>query len=452
VKQLKIGSSSIRGVVGNGLTPELAADFACAFGAYMDRQTIVLARDTRRSSPMIASAVFSGLVSTGCDVIDAKVCPTPVAQYLVRNKEAAGAVVVTGSHNDSRWNALKFINRDGALLNAIQGEELLDLYHLGEFEKASWDMLGKRINPEGYVKQYIESNFNRLNVEAIRDAGFRVVVDLTNGAAAMIVPELLSYLGCKPVLINEETTGDFAHAPGPTPANMRQLSSLLKHIEANIGFAFNSDADSVGVVTEEGKALSEECTLPLVADHLLNGNKAKVVTNLSTSMMIEDVVNSRGGKLIRTKIGEGNVIFTAMNENAYLAGEGSGGVACLPFGHAFDGFMSAAFILESMALSNMTVSDLRRRLPSFHMRKGVVTSSSARIYNALEEVRRLSRKEVVDLTDGVRITWPGRWLHVRASNTEPLIRIIAEGEDRDKVDDIFNDAMRRVNTVVHGKS
>jgi phosphomannomutase len=452
VKQLKISSSWIRGVVGSGVTPELMTDFACAFGTFVDGREVVLARDTRRSSPMFAAAALSGLLSTACPVANAGICPTPVAQWLVRRRRAGGAVVVSGSHNDSRWNALKFINEDGALLNPVQGEEVLDLYHAREFTKASWQAVGRETPIAGYGEAYLADTVGKLDLAAIRKAAFRVVIDLGNGACGSVINEFCAMLGCRPVLINEETTGDFARDPAPTPANMRQLASLLRHVSADVGFAVNTDVDRVGVVTEKGIALSEEYTLPLVADHVLRGTRAAVATNLSTSQMIERVVASHQGRLIRTKIGEGNVIASAINEGALLAGEGSGGVAYLPIVHGFDGLLVMALILEAMARSGRRLSELAGALPSFVMKKGVIPCSPDRVYGALEEIRKLYRTESVDLADGVRVTWPGQWLHVRASTTEPLLRVIAEGEDAIAVERLFADTVARVTTVVHGKS
>jgi phosphomannomutase len=452
VKQLKLASSSIRGVVGGGLTPELVSDFACAFGTWLDGREVVLARDTRRSSPMFAAAALSGLISTGCDAASAGICPTPVAQYLVRKRKAGGALVITGSHNDSDWNALKFINSDGALLNPIQGEEVLDIYHLGEYTKAAWNRLGKERFVDGYVEPYLTDILGGLDLIAIRKARFRVAVDVGNGTAGTVIRDLLGFLECEPVVINEERTGEFAHSPSPRPANMRQLASLLSHLEVHAGFAINSDADSVGLVTEKGETLSEECTFPMVADHLLAGKNGTTITNLSTSMMIEKVVEEHGGRLLRTKIGEGNVLFAAVNEDALLAGEGSGGVAYMPVVRAFDAFHSLARILEAMAKTGKSMTELRARLPEFVMRKGVIPASPDRVYYALEEIRQRYREEDTDLTDGVRIQWNGQWLHVRASNTEPVIRIIAEGEDEDTVNRLFSDTVLSVKSVVHGKS
>jgi phosphomannomutase len=360
--------------------------------------------------------------------------------------------VVTGSHNDSRWNALKFINAEGELLNPIQGEEVMDLYHLGEYTKASWDRLGREREIRNYFDPYLSDSLDQRDLDSIRKAQFTVVVDLGNGTGGRVIKKFLDKLGCRSILINEEGKGDFAHDPTPTPSNMLQLASLLRHLKADVGFALNTDVDSVGVVTENGTPLSEECTLPLVADHLLRGRGGVVVTNLSTSMMIEKVVEAHKGKLIRTKIGEGNVVHRANNENALIAGEGSGGVAYMPLAHAFDGFCTMAFILESMAQRNNTISQLRKKLPVFHMKKGAITAPSDRIYYALEEIRQLYHDEEVDLKDGVRVKWPEMWLHVRASNTEPVLRVFVEGEDLAKVSSLFSDTILRVNSVVHGKS
>jgi len=452
VKQFKIGNSWIRGVVGNGLTAELVTDFACAYGTYVGGREVVLVRDTRASSPMFGAAALAGLLSTGCSVADAGVCPTPVAQYLVRRRRAGGGIAVTGSHNAAGWNALKFIDEDGALLNSIRGEEVLDLYHLGEYTKASWDRLGKREEATGFVGSYLAATAGTLNVESIRAAKLRVAVDTVNGTAGAVIREFLGFLGCEPILINEEMGPDFAHDPAPSARNMRQLESLLRHIEADVGFAVNTDVDRVGIVTEKGVALSEECTFPLVADHVFARGSAVAVTNLSTSMMIDRVAERRGGRIIRTKIGEGYVIFRAVNEDAVLAGEGSGGVALMPVSRAFDGFLTMALVLEAMAEGGHRISELAGRLPAFLMKKGEIPCSPDRVYHVLEEFRGFHRGGQVDLSDGVRAAWPGHWIHVRASNTEPILRVIVEGEDPERVERVFADTLFRVNTVVHGKS
>ncbi len=452
MKQFKIGNSWIRGVVGGGLTAELVTDFACAYGTYVGGKEVVLVRDTRASSPMLGAAVLAGLMSTGCNVANAGVCPTPVAQYLVRRRRAGGGIAVTGSHNAAGWNALKFIDEDGALLNSIRGEEVLDLYHLGEYTKAAWNHLGREEPVAGYVGPYLADVVGKLDVDSIRKARLRVAVDTGNGTAGGVIREFLRFLGCTPILINEEQASDFAHDPAPCVRNMRQLRSLLQHIDVDVGFAVNTDVDRVGIVTEKGEALSEEYTFPLVADHVISMRGATVVTNLSTSMMVERVVENHGGRLVRTKIGEGYVIFRAVNEDAVLAGEGSGGVALMPVSRAFDGFLTMAIVLESMAHSGHRVSELAARLPAFVMRKGEIPCSPDRVYSVLEEFRRSYRDEHVDLADGVRVAWPGHWIHVRASNTEPILRVIVEGEDAERVERVFAETLFRVNTVVHGKS
>ena len=223
MKQLKIGSSWIRGVVGNGLTPELVTDFASAFGTYVDGREVVLARDTRRSSPMFQAAALSGLMAAGCDVANAGTCPTPVAQYLVRSRRAGGGLVISGSHNDSSWNALKFINAEGALLNPLQGEDIFNIFHAGAYTTVEWDSLGKETSVVGDVGTHLAATVARLDVAAIKKANFRVVFDLGNGSGGSVTESFCSLLGCRPVFINDETTGDFARDPAPTPANMRRV-------------------------------------------------------------------------------------------------------------------------------------------------------------------------------------------------------------------------------------
>ncbi len=452
MKQLKIGSSWIRGVVGNGLTPELVTDFACAFGTYVDGGEVVLGYDSRRSSPLFAAAVTAGLLSTGTSVANAGLCATPIVQYLVRKLRARGGIVVSGSHNDSAWNALKFINARGALFNPTEGEELLDLYHAAAFKKARWNELGRERTVTGFVERYLEDTIGRLDLASLRSCNFRVAVDAGNGTAGPVVRPLFELLGCKVVLINEELDGVFARGPAPSRENMKQLAALMRHIEADVGFAVNSDVDRVGIVTESGEALSEEYTFPLVAQHVLREPGQIVVSTFSTSRMIDAVAGGRKARVVRTKIGEGNVVARCLNENAVLGGEGSGGVAYLPVVRGFDGFVTMALLLEAMAQSGKTIGELSAQLPSYTMKKGVVPSPPDRVYYALEEVRRLYRGENVVLADGVLVSWPDRWLHVRASTTEPLLRVIVEGEDAQEVERLFEDTVSLVNAVVHGKS
>ncbi len=446
MRQLKIGTSSVRGVVGESLTPELLVDFASAFGAYCDGGTVVIGRDTRRSSAMLRAAALSSLLAAGCHVLDLGVAPTPLVSFAVRALGAAGGLSITGSHNDARWNAFKFLGPDGALLNAVNTEELLDIYHARDFIRVPWDGLrGWEPAPDDLLPRYLARLLAALDVAAIRARRFRVAVDFCNGAGLPVVARLLEELGCALIPLNEEPDGVFAHAPAPTAANMRQLAALMKHLTVDLGAAINIDGDRIGFVTADGEPLTEEHTLPLVAAHVLSRQPGPVVTNLSTSRMVEAAADAAGQPVIRTMIGEGHVMGRALAERAALAGEGSGGVALLPAAATFDAFLTLGLVLEAMAASDESLAALAGRLPRSAMRKGTVACPPNLVYHVLEGFHEHYQRARLDLTEGVRAAWHNGWIHVRASNTEPLVRIVAEADTEERAEEMFENAMTFAN-------
>ncbi len=441
LRQLKIGVSGVRGVVGEAMTPELVVDFASAFGTYCGGGEVVIGRDTRLSSSMLHAAVLSALISTGTDVLDLGVCTTPAVSHAVRSRSAAGGISITGSHNDVRWNALKFVGPDGALLNAANTEELLDIYHASAFTLAPWQALGKRHVTAEASNAYVASILDAVDAATIRSKGLRIAVDFCNGAATELGKRFLDALGCQVIPLNDDADGSFAHLPAPSPANMRQLAALLRSVQADLGAAINVDGDRLGLVTHAGEALSEECVLPIVARHVLARREGPVVTNLSTSRMVEAVARQYGRECIRTSVGEGHVMDRALTESAALAGEGNGGVAALPHTTTFDALLSLATVLEAISVSGRSLADLAADLPAYHMRKAELPCPPTSVRRILDSFCERFREDRPDLTDGVRFDWPEAWLHVRASNTEPLVRIILEASSADDADRLFDECV-----------
>jgi len=450
MRELKIGVSSVRGVVGDALTPELAVDFACAFGTWCDGEPVVIARDTRRSSVMLRAAVVSGLLSCGCEVIDLGLASSPLLSFAVRELGAGGGIAITGSHNDARWNALKFFGPDGALLNAVMTEELLDIYHARVFLSAPWDRL-RKLAAEGWVAdRYNDHLLSLLDVDAIRSRGFRLAMDFCNGTCTPPATRFLESLGCTLYPFNDEPSGEFAHAPAPTAANMRQLASVAKAVEADLGAAINVDGDRLGFVASGGQPLSEELTLPLCAMSRLARRPGTVVTNLSTSRRVDAVAAGFGCPVKRTAVGEAHVIDQGLAEEAVLAGEGSGGVAALPASVTFDGLLTLGLVLEAMATHGQSLSDLAESLPAYHIRKGQVPGPPAAIYRVMEAVRRHWSDEAPNCDDGVRVDWPDGWMHIRGSSTEPILRVIVEAETPERAESIYDDALTFVRRQIHG--
>jgi len=416
-------------------------NFACAFGSWCDGGAVVIARDTRRSSVVFRAAAAAGLLSTGAEVIDLGVASTPLVSFAVRELGANGGISISGSHNDARWNALKFIGPDGALLNAVKSGELLDLYHTASFNRAPWNLVKPACEPADVSGRYLDHLLANLDVEPIRNKGFRVAVDFCNGSAGIVAKRFLSALGCRLLPINEEPNGEFAHPPAPTVANMRQLAALMRYLQADLGAALNVDGDRVAFVTDGGTPLSEEFALPLAAMARLRSRPGTVVTNLSSSGMVEAVAESFGQPVVRAPVGESHVVDLGLAEAAVLVGEGSGGVAALPASMTFDGLLTLGLVLEEMAVSGSRVEVLVEGLPRFVMVKRQLPCPPNLVYKVLDRFRGQYATQEPDTTDGVRVAWPDAWLHVRASNTEPLLRIIGEARESGRAREVVDEAL-----------
>lgn len=446
MRPLKIGITGVRGVVGETFTPELAVGFAQAFGTYMDGGRILVSRDTRPSGPMVRAAVLGGLMAAGCEVVDLGVCPTPSMQLAVARSGAGGGIAVTAGHNPSQWNALKFVRADGLYLNPAQAEELLDIFHQGEFAKATWDKVARRVETADAVAWHIETLVQSFDVEAIRARRLKVAVDCCNGACARLIPRWLEELGCEVLAVNDDPAAPFPHSPEPKPETMAQLRAVVKAGRADVGFAHDADGERLGVVTEQCEPLSEEATLALAAEILLPRQPGIVVTNLSTSGAVDIVAARHNSRVVRTPVGQAYVSEAIVETGAVLGGEGSGGVS-LPRVHpTHDSAAAVGLILEHLALSGEAVSATAARLPRLSMVKHNVKVEPNQIYSLLQRLRAQAEQEgrVSDLTDGVKFEAARGWLHARASNTESMIRLIAEAPDERAARDLVDWARDRL--------
>jgi phosphomannomutase len=431
MKPLKIGITGVRGIVGETFTPEVAVGFAQAFGTYLDGGRILVCRDTRLSGPMVRSAVVAGLLAAGCEVIDLGICPTPSLQLAITWLKADGGIAVTAGHNPSPWNALKFVRDDGLYLNALQAEELLDIFHQGEFAKATWNNIQPAVQYQESIEHHIETLKNAFDTAAIRARRLTVAVDCCNGACSQLIPRWLAELGCEILAINDDPHGTFPHRPEPTPETMAQLSAIVKAGHADIGFAHDADGERLGIVTELGRALSEELTLALAARLRLEQNAGAIVTNISTTGAIEQIAARYGGSVVRTQVGQTYISEAMLEHNAILGGEGSGGVTVPQVHLTHDSAAAIGLILEGLARSDQRVSDIVEELPGLVMLKHNLPVEPNRLYSLLQDFRVAIEREQLayDLTDGIRVELPEGWIHVRASNTESMIRVIVEAED-----------------------
>ena len=433
MKRLRVSSFGIRGFVGESLTPKVLIDFASAFATFVEGGRVLIGRDTRYSSPMIHSAVISGLLSAGCEVIDFEVCPTPMVQFSVVPRKAAGALAISGGHNPMGWNALTLIGSDGSFLSPLGGETVLDVFHAGDFRKQDWQNMGTIRNANHFREPYFEALEKYVNIDAIRKAGFTVLIDPVGGAGCSFLESFAARFGFSLVPINAQPSGYLAREAEPRPRSALQMASIIKRLGGHAGFVLSSDMGRLSLVTEEGEPASEEYTFAVIANHLLSKRSGTIVTNCCTTRMIDDIARNKKATVVKTPVGQAFVVAGLMDEQGILGGEGSGSVALPAFSRAFDGFLMMALILEAMAEGVKTLSELIQSLPRYHIVKKRVLCDSRKGYHALEILRdRLENQAIcrVDHTDGMRVDWDDGWVHARASQTEQMIRVISEAKNR----------------------
>ncbi len=426
IPTLKIGISGVRGVVGDSLTPVLLARFAQAFGTYVGGGRVVIGRDPRTSGEMVWQAVVAGLLSTGCRIVDLGVCPTPTVQLLVRRLEAHGGIAVTASHNPPEWNALKFVGADGLFLSAERGRELLDIYHQGDYVKAE----GARMRPvearPDAVDVHVGAILEALGPLPAARRPLRVVLDACNGAGSTAGPRLLEALGAETIAINATPDGSFPRPAEPAPENLAALCEAVRAHGADAGFAQDMDADRLAVVAETGEPVGEEYTLVLAASHVLATTPGTVVTNLATTHALDAVAARAGCRVVRSKVGEAHVAGAMLRERAVIGGEGNGGVIYPRVNFARDSLVGMALVLHLVAAARRPVSGIVAALPPVHLVKRQVPCPSDRIGAVLARLRREHAGDRVDASDGVKVWTGDGWFLVRPSNTEPIVRLVAE--------------------------
>ncbi|HWQ32525.1 MAG TPA: phosphoglucosamine mutase [Blastocatellia bacterium] len=444
IPTLKISISGVRGVIGDSLTPGLLVRFAQAFGTYVGSGTIVIGRDTRTSGEMVRQAVIAGLLSSGCRVIDLDICPVPTLQLMVRERHAQGGIEITASHNPAEWNALKFVGADGLFLSAGQARELLDIYHQGDYTKvAGAQMRGVEMLP-GALDVHINAIINAVGALPATGRKLKVALDLCNGAASLMAPRLIEALGAEVVAINTTPNGLFPRGAEPVAENLGDLCRLVRESGADIGFAQDMDADRLAVVSEAGEPAGEDYTLVLAARYILSKERGPVVANLSTTHALEGVTQMFDCPLHRTKIGEANVTEKMQAERAVIGGEGNGGVIYPRINFCRDSQVGMALILHLLAETGKSVSEILADLPRFRMVKEKLECPSDKIAEALKLIRREYAAQPMDLRDGVKVTMNDGWFHVRGSNTEPILRVVAEATDEARARQMVTQVLERI--------
>ena len=438
---LMVSVSGVRGRVGESLTPDVVARFAAAFGSYLrertDRPKVVLGRDSRTSGPLFVRVVTGALQAVGCDVIDVGLVPTPTVLFAIRHHAADGGIVVTASHNPVEWNALKLASHEGMFLDAEQSPRMRAYVSDQPMRWATWDTLGEATTDPDAAARHVDAVLSTpyVDVDALRARRFKVALELVRGAGAAVLPPLLERLGCEVVVLNGEPDGRFPRAPEPIAENLGDLEKAVRDAGADIGMATDPDADRLSLVSDEGRAIGEDYTLALAAKLVLRHRKGAVVTNLSSSRVIEDVAAEAGVEFARAAVGEINVARRMQAMDAVIGGEGNGGVILPDVHHTRDAAVAVALVLQLMLEDGRKVSEIVADATPYAIVKDKLprgeSNDLAAVYDRLE--KELGAPDA-DRQDGLRLSWPAekRWLHFRPSGTEPILRIIAEATSKEE--------------------
>ncbi len=434
---LKVSVSGVRGTVGDSLTPSLIAGFAAAFGEYVGGGRVIVGRDTRPSGPMFERAVVAGLLSVGCQPVLIGVVPTPTVQVMVDEYKANGGIAITASHNPAEWNALKFIGSSGTFLNFNEAAELLTIYNQPDRSYVFEDDYRNVRTVENAFHVQKNRIFQQIDREIIRKAKLKAAVDCCNGAGALYAREFLKDLGCEVVALFEETDGLFRRKPEPVPENLTELCKKVVEQKCDIGFAMDPDADRIVVVDARGKPVGEQFSVVLAAEHVLSKTPGPVVVNVQTTKALSDVAAKYNCPVYLTPVGEINVTAKMLATGAVIGGEGGSGGVIYPAVHPCrDSFTGMALILEMMATRKQSLAQILDGIPRYTSAGAKVSCSASK---AVDVIRKLTAKyaDANPVTiDGLRLDWDGAWVLIRASNTEPIVRVFAEALDQKKADEL----------------
>ncbi len=443
--ELIISVSGLRGVVGQSLTPQVAARYTLAFAESAGPGPIVVTRDGRPSGPMLAAAIGEAMAQAGRQCLYAGVAATPTTGILVRDLQAAGGIQISASHNPAQYNGLKLFSNEGRVISAAAGEQVLAQYRrmAAPLLVGSHKFEDGTDTSEGHLRRVLAI----VDVERVRMARHIVLLDSNHGAGSILGRSLLDSLGCHVEMMGETPDGNFAHPPEPTAENLASVLAAVPAGGAAIGFCQDPDADRLAIIDENGRYLGEEFTLALCVDHVLRRSPGPIVTNCSTSRVSEDLARRYGVPLFRSAVGEANVTEAMLTHNAVLGGEGNGGVIDPRVGLVRDSFVGMALVLDAMSALEVPISNLADELPRYAMVKTKITLAADKVTGGLEALAAHFAGAEVSRLDGLRLDWPGSWLLVRASNTEPIVRAIAEAATESEARELCDQAARVLSAV-----
>ncbi len=426
----------MHGLAGTALTADCALRYASSLATWAGKNSrIALAMDSRISSPMLRSACLAGLLSCGVRVTDCGICPAPLLHFCVMKEHLDGALLIGAGHHPAGWNAIVPVSERGSCLTPGQSQELLDIYHSGIYSFSPWSEVGtvNHADAGSLMESYLDRLCSFVDADSVRKRHFRILCDFCNGSGGVVCDAFAERFGIEMISLNRTVSGILPHDPEPRPRSSVQLASLMPYLKADAGFVFNSDVSRVALVTDTGETLSEEYSFPLAADHILSASPrgTPVVTNCCTTKTLDDIVSRHGGVLHKSGVGQAWTIDKMMESSAVIAGDGSGSAAFARGVPAFDGFAVMAVILEAMAKSGRTSSALAAELPRYHIVKTSFSCPSFHACHLLRSLRGAFPDAELSEEDGLRFDWPDGWVHLRASMTEPVVRLIVEWKDRE---------------------
>jgi len=452
--------SGIRGTIGgktdDNLTPLDVVKFSAAYGTWLMQQTtnptVIIGRDGRISGEMVSSLVANTLTGLGLNVIDLGLSTTPTVEMAVKFENAAGGIILTASHNPKEWNALKLLNHKGEFISGDEGQLILALAAAEDFTFAPVDKLGTYTKNDNALQQHIDAvlNYELVDVAAIKKAKFKIVVDAVNSTGAIAVPELLKALGLKDIIvINAEVNGKFAHNPEPLPEHLTGLSSEVVKQNASLGIAVDPDVDRLCFVCEDGTMFGEEYTLVAVADYVLSKRSGNTVSNMSSTRALKDVTIKHGGEYFPSAVGEVNVVNKMKAVNAVIGGEGNGGIIVPDLHYGRDALIGIALFLTHLANSKKTIKQLRNSYPDYFMSKNKITlEKDIDVKDVFEKIKTKYKSQPINTEDGLKIEFDTDWVHLRTSNTEPIIRIYAESNFETTADNIARRLMQDIGQMM----
>lgn len=450
IKSISGIRGTIGGKTGEGLSGVDIVKFTAAYAEFIKKsnpaaQRIVVGRDARLSGKMVEHLVVGTLMSMGLDVINIGLASTPTTEIAVTGNGADGGIILTASHNPKQWNALKLLNNKGEFLSDREGKQIIEIAENDDYTFSEVEFLGKEYKDETWSLRHIEmvKNLSLVDCDSIRKADFTVAVDAVNSIGGIVIPQLLKSLGVNKVVeLNCETTGNFAHNPEPIPQNLQEISNLMKEGKADVGFVVDPDVDRLAIVMENGEMFVEEYTLVAVADYILRHTPGSTVSNLSSSRALADITGKHGGKYYASAVGEVNVVEKMKETGAVIGGEGNGGVIYPELHYGRDALVGVALFLTLLAKENKKVSELKKTYPAYHIVKNKIElTPDINIDNLLQTVKDRFKNEKITDIDGVKIDFADGWVHLRKSNTEPIIRVYSEASTPEEAESLATGVM-----------